>query len=111
MLRILILSILLAVVSSKRPTWRDLDNYSFKDYVSDFSLPIDPSIDYATREKLFLAELARVRSHNEMNKSWKEGNICRFCMNYFIGSLFVWICIEMMTCRHYFHEKPGIWGY
>jgi hypothetical protein len=51
---------------------RNLSNYTFDDFVKEYNLSYDSSeIDY--RRSIFLAELARVRSHNFKNLSWKEG--------------------------------------
>lgn len=49
----------------------DLTNYTFDQYLSDFNLKFHPS-ELETRRSTFLSELARVRTHNAKNLSWKE---------------------------------------
>ena len=42
--------------------------------MAEFKLKLTKGTDeYFNRETLFLQELARVKLHNSMNKSWKEG--------------------------------------
>jgi hypothetical protein len=65
---------ILAVAFAKRPSWHELDNYTFETFVQDFNLKLSPdSSEFSTRKVLFLAELARVKAHNARNLSWKEG--------------------------------------
>ena len=71
-------ALLLLVTSSLamagRPTWTNLDEYSFEKFVQDFSHPWTPgSSEWSTRQGLFEKELARVRLHNKGTFSWKEG--------------------------------------
>jgi hypothetical protein len=49
----------------------NLDSYTFEQYLADFNIKYHPS-EIAGRQKLFDAELARVRAHNAKNASWKE---------------------------------------
>lgn len=60
------------VVVASRPTWNDLNNYSFDQFIKDFNFDFKES-EIQLRRSLFHAELARVRAHNEKNLSWKEG--------------------------------------
>jgi C1A family cysteine protease len=62
---------LLATVAAKT-SWKDLDNYSFEQFTKEFGLKFDSS-EVDNRRSLFVSELARVRSHNAKNLSWKEG--------------------------------------
>jgi len=71
MLSNLIIALCIAAVAAK-PTWKDLGNYTFQQYLKDFNLNFKPS-ELKMREGLFLAELTRVRAHNAKNLSWKEG--------------------------------------
>ena len=67
---------ILAVAFAKRPSWRELDNYSFEQYLQDFNMKMSPdSTEFGTRKVIFMSELARVKSHNAKNLSWKEGKI------------------------------------
>ena len=63
----------LAVALGKRPTWRELDNYSFEQYLQDFHMNIPDATEFGMRKVLFMSELARVKAHNAKNLSWKEG--------------------------------------
>jgi len=68
-----LLSAFFAVMASAaRVTHKDLDNYTFDRFVSDFGLKYEPS-EIEHRRALFLEELARVKAHNFQNLSWKEG--------------------------------------
>lgn len=61
-------------VSARRRTWRELDGYSFDEYLADFNLGATyGGAEFSRRQQLFHAELARVRQHNAKNMSWKEG--------------------------------------
>jgi cathepsin L len=55
-----------------RPTWRELDNYTFDQFLNDFGFEY-PSEEIEMRRNLFISELSRVRQHNAKNLSWKEG--------------------------------------
>jgi hypothetical protein len=72
MFGLVIICLCVLSVSAKRPTWRDLDNYTFDNYVRDFDMNYS-SAEIETRRQLFLTELSRVRAHNRQNLSWKEG--------------------------------------
>ncbi len=50
---------------------RDLDNYSFEEFVKEFNFNYHPS-EIATRRELFNSELNRIKVHNAKNLSWKE---------------------------------------
>jgi C1A family cysteine protease len=57
-----------------RPTWDKLDNYTFEQYVADFSQNYEEgSKEWEMRRLIFIGELARVKTHNAKNLSWKEG--------------------------------------
>jgi cathepsin L len=71
MSRALSLLALLAAVAAI-PSHLELDNYSFDKFVVDFNMQYSAS-EMPARKALFDAELARVRSHNAKNLSWKEG--------------------------------------
>lgn len=62
---------LLTAVAAKT-TWNQLDNYTFEQFTKEFGLKYESS-ELASRRSLFTAELARVRTHNAKNLSWKEG--------------------------------------
>jgi len=49
----------------------DLNNYTFDQYMRDFSLKFHPS-EIESRRATFVSELARVKAHNAKNLSWKE---------------------------------------
>jgi cathepsin L len=52
---------------------RKLDDYNFDRYNADYRLGLKKGTsEYVKREAFFNIELARVKSHNSMNKSWKE---------------------------------------
>lgn len=73
MLSHLLIVIAIVYVCAK-PSWRELDNYSFSQYVVDFAMDIvEGSAEWSQRKSLFDAELLRVKSHNAKNLSWKEG--------------------------------------
>jgi cathepsin L len=65
-------SICLAVVAAAKPTWRDLDNYTFDHFMTDFNFKFSPE-EIEMRRSLFISEISRVREHNRKNLSWKEG--------------------------------------
>lgn len=74
----LLVALVAVVVSmaSAKPTWRDLESYSFEQFVTDFRLPFSNSSvpEFAHRRGIFLAELVRVKLHNRAaGKTWKEG--------------------------------------
>ena len=71
MLTNLLVVLCVAAVAAK-PTWKDLGNYTFQQYLKDFNLKFEAS-EIKERETLFHAELARVQAHNAKNLSWKEG--------------------------------------
>jgi len=65
---------LVAVVSSARPKWHQLDGYTFERYVKDFNKPHKKgTAEWARREALFNAELKSVMAHNAKGLSWKNG--------------------------------------
>lgn len=59
-------------LSFARTTWKDLENYSFEKYCAEFDLRYEES-EYRFRKELFAKELTRIRTHNQLNLSWKEG--------------------------------------
>jgi cathepsin L len=62
----------LALVAAK-PTWRELESYTFEKFVSDYNLNYGEGSDnYTMRKEIFQKELARVVAHNKANASWKE---------------------------------------
>lgn len=71
MLALVLISTVIAVAA--RPSWNDLNNYSFDQFVKDFKFDFKES-ETEMRRSLFHSELARVRAHNSRNDvSWKEG--------------------------------------
>jgi len=63
-----------AIAFSKKPTWRELEKYSFDDYVSDFGIKLENgSSEWQMRKAIFIQEVARVKAHNAKKLSWKEG--------------------------------------
>jgi len=56
------------------PRWHQLEGYTFEQYVHDFKIDMTSSHpEWSIRKSLFMAELTRVRAHNNKNLSWKEG--------------------------------------
>ena len=62
---------------SNRTTWKDLANgeYGFEQYLAEHKHILQEkwskgTDEYFNRESIFLTELARVRLHNTMGKSW-----------------------------------------
>lgn len=73
MFRSFLVALSLALVTAK-PSWRDLKNYSFEQFVADYHQDLTAGTsEYATRKAIFDAELKRVVAHNEGGASWKEG--------------------------------------
>jgi cathepsin L len=73
MMRAVILAAVAALAAAK-PTWKDLEGYSFEQFLADFKIPLErDSTEFASRKAVFLSELVRVRLHNKSGKSWKEG--------------------------------------
>jgi len=72
MLKHFLICVAIALAAAK-PSWRELKNYSFDQFVSDFHLQYKQgSTDYFQRKAIFDAELARVVAHNAQNATWKE---------------------------------------
>lgn len=72
--KIILFSTLIASAIAARPTWKDLDSYSFKKFLVDFGYKfVEGTPEFHLRESIFNTELARVRAHNAKNLSWKEG--------------------------------------
>lgn len=71
----IVFTVLVHVATAIRPTWKELNlNYTFENYVLDFSLDLSPESDeWKYRQGLFNKELTRVLEHNMKNLSWKEG--------------------------------------
>ena len=69
--KIVSLSLLIALASAKTIE-KDLDNYTFEQFLTDYNLSY-LSTEMELRETIFLNELARVKEHNAKNLSWKEG--------------------------------------
>jgi hypothetical protein len=67
-----LVSLFFVISINAKPTWKDLDNYTFDEFVKDFNFDYSPK-EIENRRQLFLNELARVREHNKKNLSWKEG--------------------------------------
>lgn len=70
------ITILLAIFGCAfaRTTWKELDTYTFEQYVQEFGFEwTSGSTEWATRKSLFDIEIARVRSHNVGTSTWKEG--------------------------------------
>jgi len=63
-----------AALATARPTWRDLHNYTFENFVADFKLKYQTgTAEWESRRGVFLKELARVVAHNANSKTtWKE---------------------------------------
>eukprot|EP01006_Ploeotia_vitrea_P031905 TRINITY_DN64193_c0_g2_i1.p1 TRINITY_DN64193_c0_g2~~TRINITY_DN64193_c0_g2_i1.p1 ORF type:complete len:375 (+),score=16.01 TRINITY_DN64193_c0_g2_i1:36-1160(+) len=62
-----------ASVSAARPDWRELNNYTFDKFVSDFKLNYKAgTTEYSQRKEIFDKELARVVAHNKGTATWKE---------------------------------------
>jgi len=50
----------------------ELDNYSFDDYLKESGKSYDGK-EYDTRSKIFKNNLAKIKTHNALEKSWKMG--------------------------------------
>lgn len=55
-----------------RTTWRDLDNYTFDQYVQEFKYNFKPQ-EIEERRSIFLKELQRIKAHNARDSTWKAG--------------------------------------
>lgn len=66
--------ILLAALASvsARTSWKDLDTYTFENYVKEFGQNFKKN-EIDMRKGLFQEEIERVRAHNAKGLSWKEG--------------------------------------
>jgi cathepsin L len=62
----------LAVFSTSSQAISDLENYTFDKYVKEHKFNWKGA-ELEHRKGLFEAELQRVKAHNALNKSWKEG--------------------------------------
>jgi len=72
MMRTFLVTLAVALAAAK-PTWRELHNYTFDNFLSEFKLDYKVgSPEYAQRKSIFQAELARVVAHNSAKTSWKE---------------------------------------
>lgn len=62
-----------AAVVAAKPSHRELGNYTFEKFVSDYKLNYGVGTpQYAQRKEIFDRELARVVANNKRNTSWKE---------------------------------------
>jgi cathepsin L len=60
-------------LATSRPSWNQLDEYSFPDYVSEFAKVYSP-VEYKLRQSVFEARLAAIKRHNaDPSKSYKRG--------------------------------------
>jgi cathepsin L len=72
MLKNFLFALSVALVAAK-PSWRELQGYTFEKFVSDFHIDVKAGTpEYSDRKAIFNAELARVTAHNSANASWKE---------------------------------------
>mgnify|MGYP000029130736 CR=1 FL=1 len=60
-------------VDARRPTWEQLDDYSFKRYQLDFGKYYDTPEEATRRSKIFYDNLEAIQAHNEAGHSWKKG--------------------------------------
>jgi cathepsin L len=68
-----LVAIALVGLVSARPTWNQLDNYSFEQYVQDFHRTYADADEKHMRRGIFERTLQSVREHNAKNLSWKKG--------------------------------------
>ena len=62
-----------AAIVAAKPSWRELDGYTFDKFVSEHRLSYKAGTsEYATHKAIFDKELSRVVAHNKRNASWKE---------------------------------------
>ena len=68
------LAALIAAVVYAKPEISELENYTFIQFIEDFSLEsfFRGPVDVAERQALFEAELNRVIAHNNSNATWTE---------------------------------------
>ena len=72
-MRAAFLTALIAAVSQARPQLKELQNYTFEQFVQDYKLNLHQDTEeYAVRRQNFEMELARIVAHNNSNNSWKE---------------------------------------
>lgn len=57
-----------------RTTWKDLEKYTFEQYVQEYGFNWrEGSTEWSARKFIFEAELSRIREHNMGEHSWKMG--------------------------------------
>ena len=61
------------LAAAARPTWDQLDGYTFERYQQDFGKAYDLPQEAARRAKVFEANLADVQAHNAAGLSWRRG--------------------------------------
>jgi hypothetical protein len=61
-------------VEGRKPTYQELDNYSFEKFIEDFR-PNYLSSEIESRKSIFNSELEKVKNHNKKKLSWKEGKL------------------------------------
>jgi len=67
-----------AALAAARPNWRELHNYTFDKFISDFKLNYkNGTSEYESRRLIFVKELARIVAHNvestrNSRLTWKE---------------------------------------
>jgi len=70
----LVLFLALIAIAFSKPSWGDLEDYSFAHFMRDFGKKYDRgSSEFLKRERIFNGELRRVLEHNRSGKTWKEG--------------------------------------
>ncbi len=67
---LVLISAFLAVQA--KTSWKDLDNYTFEQYLQEFHHQF-PASELPTRRAMFDSELKRIKAHNAGSASWKEG--------------------------------------
>ena len=71
---LIIATILCIAAAAASPKWHQLENYTFEDYVRDFSKSyVKGTEEYLIRKTLFSAKLASIRAFNAAGNSYKKG--------------------------------------
>jgi len=74
MLRAVVLALAMTTATAARPTWRELDGYTFKEYLMDFHKHYTPGPELERHRRVFEANLATIRAHNaDTSRTWRAG--------------------------------------
>jgi len=66
--------LLFCVSNCRKTTWKDLDNYTFKDYVVEYNKVYSSAGEAEFRQSIFEQKLRIIKEHNkDTSKTWKKG--------------------------------------